>query len=494
MHSSIPRSVSLVVAATCVLCSPVVAQHTHDHGDHSHAAVAASKSFTEAAQALSASLSAIKAQLAAPSPALPRISDEAFRMSVVAKTLGSLALAKDSGIARDQVKSINLAGKNIASKADALHDLADAGKLETLRASLHTLEAAMASLGAPQRTDAPPATAAGSVYFCPMHCEGDKTYAAAGVCSICNMKFKLRGTAAYSVSVTPTDGPIIAGKPVNLRFDIQDPQGARVTDLAIVHEMPLHLLMVSSDLSWYAHEHPTLDSDATFTMAFTFPAPGTYTLFHDFTPASTGMQVVPVDLVVAGTTSAPPAAPVPLKPDADAPKHIDAYDIKLTTPEKIVTGSPQPLTYTLSKGSTPVTNVVPYLGAMGHLVIIRADRKQFVHSHPHEPGHTHDASTAQADGHAHTHDHAPAAANNRGGPTITFDAYFAEPGLYKGWAQFNIASDSAHTHANAAPKLLTVPFTFTVYPAPASAPAADSHTHDHDHDHDHKPDHDHTHP
>jgi hypothetical protein len=33
----------------------------------------------------------------------------------------------------------------------------------------------------------------------------------------------------------------------------------------------LHLLAVSKDLSWFAHEHPTRRADGAFTMPMTFP-------------------------------------------------------------------------------------------------------------------------------------------------------------------------------------------------------------------------------
>ncbi len=60
------------------------------------------------------------------------------------------------------------------------------------------------------------------------------------------------------------------------------------------------------------------------------------------------------------------------------------------------------------------------------------DRTQFVHSHPHgSEGHT------------------------SGGPKVDFEATFAVPGTYKGWAQFNVGTAAKE-------QVITVPFTFSV--------------------------------
>ena len=58
----------------------------------------------------------------------------------------------------------------------------------------------------------------------------------------------------------------------------------------MVHEKILHLLMVSSDLAWFSHEHPELQTDGTFVLKTSFPHGGEFTLYHDFTPSGVGMQ------------------------------------------------------------------------------------------------------------------------------------------------------------------------------------------------------------
>lgn len=288
-----------------------------------------------------------------------------------------------------------------------------------------------------------PAAAATAKYFCPMHCEGAKTYDKPGECPVCKMKLKKQTSEQFSVEVKPVGGvKIEAGKPVNIMFTLKDPTGLAVKSVEVVHEKPLHLLMVSKDLSWYAHEHPSLQPDGTFTLSSTFPAGGEYTLFHDFTPKDVGMQVVPVTLTVEGAV--PPAKP--LAADNSKPKTVDGYTVTLDTGGPIKTGAATHMAYTISKDGKPVTDLAPYLGAMGHLVIISQDLKEFVHSHPHEGGEHaaggHDDKGASAHGHA---------GDTKGGPKVDFEAHFKAAGLYKGWAQFQ--------HNG---KVITVPFTFDV--------------------------------
>ena len=366
--------------------------------------------------------------------------DEADAAGSIARNLGALALKPGSGVAKEQVKQINLAGKALAEAGDRLHNAGEKKDSAGVTAAYKEMQKQFDSLDA----------AAPSVYFCPMHCEGAKTYDKPGTCPVCNMNLKKQTSDKFSVDIKPIGGKIEAGKPANFLFTLKDPTGLAVKTVEIVHEMPLHLLMVSKDLSWYAHEHPVLQPDGTFTFTWTFPAGGEYTLFNDFTPKDVGMQVVPVTLKVEGA----PRAAVALAVDNDKPKIVDGYTVTLDTGGPVKTGGATHMAYTISKDGKPVTTLAPYLGAMGHLVIISEDRTQFVHSHPHESG----------------AGHAGAAKSAMGGPKVDFEASFTVPGTYKGWAQFNVGTTAKE-------KVITVPFTFIVAKGEGKGAAPDGHKH-----------------
>ncbi len=342
---------------------------------------------------------------------------DATILAKLASRLPPLAKASTRSLADDVLARLETESKELSKLADQMHALADArdgpGAKEGLTRVVTQLELIESLL---------PAT-----YICPMRCEESKTYAAPGTCPVCHMKLKKVTIDRYSVDVRPTDGPLAPGQPAQLRFEIKDPFGAVVNNLEVVHEKKLHLLMVSKDLSWFAHEHPVLQPDGTLLLTWSFRAPGEYTLFHDFTPGDVGMQVVPVTLTVPG---APPAA-VPLDLDTNPTKLIDGYRIHLDTGGPITIGGSTTLTYTIStpgapgQPDTPISDLEPYLGALGHLIIVSQDRSQFVHSHPRE--------------------------GPSRGPQVDFSARFTAPGRYKAWAQFQ--------HKG---KVITAPFVFDV--------------------------------
>lgn len=255
-------------------------------------------------------------------------------------------------------------------------------------------------------------------WVCPMHCEPGRTYDRAGSCPVCGMHLQKVTSDRYTVEVVP-GGPLRAGAPVTLAFQVRDPAGFAARDLVVVHEKLLHLMVVSSDLSRFAHVHPEPGEGGRFTLRHTFPAPGRYVLFHDFTPKSSGLQVVPVELVVEGDE--PPR--VPLVVDDRRPKRAGGFDVTLTH-DPLVPGAECRMTFTLSRSGKPVTDLEPFLGAAGHLVMISEDRGSYVHSHPLEAS---------------------------AGPTVEFRVRFDRTGTYRAWGQFQ--------HQG---RVVTVPFTVEV--------------------------------
>lgn len=416
------------------------AQPGHKDDGHSHAPAKAAADYAAAVREIGERMTALDGLIAKGD--LEEAHEQSDAIGALAKSLGALALKPDSGVDKARVKDINKAGKALAEASDGVHEAGEKKDVAAAKAAYAEMKKQAETLTA----------FAPAKYFCPMHCEGAKTYDKPGKCPVCNMNLKKQTSDKFTVDIKPVGasaGKIEAGKPVNLLFTLKDPTGLAVKTVEIVHEMPLHLLMVSKDLSWYAHEHPVLQPDGTFTFTWTFPAGGEYTLFNDFTPKDVGMQVVPVTLKVEGS----PKAAVALAVDSDKPKTVDGYTVTLNTGGPVTTGKPTTMSYTIAKDGKPVSDLTPYLGAMGHLVIMSQDLKEFVHSHPHEH--------AEGD-----HDHAKQGHTDmKGGPKVDFEAHFKAAGLYKGWAQFQ--------HMG---KVITVPFTFNVAKGDGSG---ESKPHDH---------------
>ena len=60
---------------------------------------------------------------------LDKVHAEADVIQKVAKVIGQLALKEDSGVPKDAVKEVNIAGKDLASKFDAIDKAGDASDL-----------------------------------------------------------------------------------------------------------------------------------------------------------------------------------------------------------------------------------------------------------------------------------------------------------------------------------------------------------------------------
>ncbi len=295
-------------------------------------------------------------------------------------------------------------------------------------------------------------------YTCPMHPEVHADHP--GKCPKCGMDLVAANPAAakktFDVVVT-TDPAPEAGKKTTIGFQVVDEGKSRVKDFDVVHEKKLHLLMVSKDLSWFAHEHPELLPDGSMKLDFTFPAGGPHTLYADFKPTGASGQVIQKPIDVKG----PARAAVPLtKDDLGKAKTIAGHQVRLKA-SSLTAGESVKLDFLIVKGGKPVTDLTPYLGAQGHCVIISQDGSKFLHSHPDDGAHD-DTGTAP-----HAHPKTPG--------QVTFHTQFPGPGLYKIWGQFQHGSDmviadfvvdvAAGTAAGAA--------------AGTGQPAADGHGHQH---------------
>ncbi|WP_230414829.1 hypothetical protein [Micromonospora tarapacensis] len=179
-------------------------------------------------------------------------------------------------------------------------------------------------------------------------------------------------------TLVPLSAEFTAGHSGELRFRIRDGQGATITRFAIVHDKPLHLIVVRRDLSGYQHLHPTMATDGTWSVPLTLPRPGVWRAYADFTAlADDGRQTATtlgVDLVAPGDYR-PRALPAPATTTT-----VDGFTVGYQ-------GDPQPtLTVPLSfritgpDGARPVLE--RYLGAYGHLVALREGDLGYLHVHP----------------------------------------------------------------------------------------------------------------
>jgi hypothetical protein len=183
----------------------------------------------------------------------------------------------------------------------------------------------------------------------------------------------LRSSAqGYALEVlTPSLPPHV---PAELRFRILGPDDAPVTAYRDRHERPLHLIVVSRDLVDFRHVHPVLGDDGTWAVELGSLDAGRYRAFADFAAADGPELTLGHDLAV-GDEQARRPLPAPA-----TTAEVDGYQVELTgTP---TAGGQSEVTLIVRRDGQPVADLEPYLGALGHLVAIRASDLAYLHVHP----------------------------------------------------------------------------------------------------------------
>jgi len=162
------------------------------------------------------------------------------------------------------------------------------------------------------------------------------------------------------------------GAPQPFAFRVLGPTGATVTEFEDRHERRMHLIVISNDLTAYAHLHPQLGDDGTWNVALPALAPGGYRVIADTVPVGGPDLALTVDLIVPGSAT---GSPLPEPSDSTT---VDGLDVSLD-----LAPSPDGPTAELTvRRDGAVVEPDPYLGARGHLVAIDADDLAYLHVHP----------------------------------------------------------------------------------------------------------------
>jgi len=229
-----------------------------------------------------------------------------------------------------------------------------------------------------------------------------------------------RATAQLNVK-----GPVSPGQSFPLTITIKDPQGQPVKDFQITQEKLMHLIVVSNNLGFYEHIHPTFTGNGQFEISTALPQPGQYMLFSDFKPVGMSHQVTALPLSVAGT-------PTAANPQVNL-EHTKTFgptrvNLSLSNPNSqsvepttLVAGQEVKVTFDLKDTATgrSVSNLQPYLGTGGHLVILRQSPQltaaNYIHAHALPLASTTSADPGQ----------------------VSFLVAFPQAGHYKLWGQFS---------------------------------------------------------
>lgn len=174
--------------------------------------------------------------------------------------------------------------------------------------------------------------------------------------------------------------PNTAGK---YQFAILDDKNQPIKDFETVHEKQMHVMVVRKDLSYFQHIHPTLDTKTgIWTLdKLTIPTDGPYRLFADFTQRGDKNPITIYEDLSIGDMTKYKKQPVG---DTKEDKTFGKYQVLLQTEPIVLQASTEAkLIYLFGdaqNGGMSLTGLEPYLGSMGHAVIL-SENLDFIHAH-----------------------------------------------------------------------------------------------------------------
>jgi P-type Cu+ transporter len=209
--------------------------------------------------------------------------------------------------------------------------------------------------------------------------------------------------------------------------------GDPVEDLVRTHQVWAHMILTRSDLGTFAHIHPApTGRPGRLQVTATLPTAGRYLVHTEFRRQGEMANVLDrTTLEVAGAQ--PPLVPAAAGEVRSATEH----GVTVTLSGDAVAGetSDLDLAFTDARTGAPVTGLRPYLGAAGHVVILRQDGTRFAHAH---------AETTDSRGRP-----VFALPGKTFGPELDLHTRIETPGVYRLWGQFRLADGT----------VITTPFT-----------------------------------
>lgn len=218
-------------------------------------------------------------------------------------------------------------------------------------------------------------------------------------------------------TMAPATTTITAYAPSTFTFKITKPNGAPVTQFVPEQTKLMHFYLIRADLTGFAHLHPTMAADGTWSALLPAMPPGDWRAYTQFTVNRPNDVTLPLVLSVAlsvpGLTT-----PQPIPPPSNTAT-VDGYTVTLSG--QPTAGHDSPLTFAFSHDGQPVTDLQPYLDTYAHVTAIEAGTLAFTHIHPQNPVN-----------------------GDHGGPNLSVEAAFPASGDWRLFIQFRTAG-TLHT-------------------------------------------------
>ncbi|MCM2581677.1 MULTISPECIES: hypothetical protein [Bacillus] len=181
-----------------------------------------------------------------------------------------------------------------------------------------------------------------------------------------------------------------------ITIELKD-KNKHVPELEVSHEKQMHLIVVSSDLKKYYHLHPEKKNNGLYSLKHNLPD-NAYKIFVDIKPKGLNYTVNPIKLNVGKIHQKHNRNDLDM--DLELTKTINGQTVELIS-QSFEANKEITLNFNV-KDAKPD----PYLGALGHVVILDEDGEKYIHVHP--------------------------VADDK----TVFKTQFNKPSVYKIWAEF----------------------------------------------------------
>jgi Cu+-exporting ATPase len=224
------------------------------------------------------------------------------------------------------------------------------------------------------------------------------------------------------------------GVPTTLTVTVRDEEtGEVVDDLVRTHQVWMHMILTRDDLGTFAHIHPEpTDETGVYTVEATFPTPGRYLVHTEFRQQG---QMTDVLAASETTIDGPAVAAAPAPTEDVRERTVGGIRVALEGEAHVGETSDFHLSFTDAATGRPLDDLQPYLGAAGHVVVMRQDGSTFNHAH---------AETEDDQGRP-----VFALPGQEFGPELDLHVKFDTAGTYRLWGQFRLADGT----------VITAPFT-----------------------------------
>jgi hypothetical protein len=192
--------------------------------------------------------------------------------------------------------------------------------------------------------------------------------------------------ATYKLVHLQPSGPVVAGKPVKVSFEIEQPDGTPLTHFKTGPgpHTGVHLILVRNDLAYMIHQHPPVGK-TTISKVVTFPAPGPYRMVVDVYPASVSNQLNTNFQLFGNVMVKGAYKPKPLPPTSSTTT-VDGYKFALSGAENLRAISPALVTVNVTGPGGSRPTFTPWFGALAHAIFFHQGRFAYFHTHVCAPG------------------------------------------------------------------------------------------------------------